>query len=403
MFTAMLAGIPLIGIGIQQTGPPPATAVVMGASAFEKPLLGPRMTANTEPWQLSDRPVLTLGAVEGTGPDVFGSVAGAVRLSSGAVMIADGKGLNVRLFSSDGEFLNSTGRRGGGPGEFQTMQSMGRCAGDSVFIYDPAQFRVSVFASSGTLARIVDVREATNSGAPPYAFFCNNAGVIAFLHRPPPRPPAGEGPHRDDVAITLVLRDGAVVHLGNFPASERYFDGSQDFPRPLGRRTSIAIGSDVVYLGTGDYVGTGDAFEVAVFSLRGERTRTVRETIPRTSVTATHVAQFINEQVARRSSQDARRAAREFYAGLEYPATFPAFGRLMVDPAANLWIEQYTVPGEEVTLWRVYSRGGAPISTLELPTGFQLMEAGADYVLGVWRNYLGVEFVRIYELIKSSK
>ncbi|MGH7720879.1 MAG: hypothetical protein ACREON_18790 [Gemmatimonadaceae bacterium] len=374
MFGIVPGWIALIAIGVQQG--PPARA-----------------------WRLSEHAVLTLGAVDGTGPDVFGRVAGASRLSSGAVMAADGMSVDVRLFSDRGRLLNRAGGRGEGPGEFRTILSMRRCAGDSVFVYDPASFRVSVFGPNGNFARAIDVRKAADTDAPPYEFFCGSAGVTAYLHRSL-APPVREGPRRPDVTITVVQRNGAVTQLGRFPASERYFDGSNDFPRPLGKLTSVAIGSDAVYVGTGDHVGAADAFEIAVFSLRGERVGTVRETRSRTRVTRAHIARFIDEQIARRSGQVDERALHRRYAGFEYPTIFPAFARLMVDPADNLWIEQYPLPGEDARAWRVYSRAGAAISTVEMPEGFRLMEAGDDYVLGTWRDDLDVQFVRVYRLIK---
>jgi hypothetical protein len=46
----------------------------------------------------------------------------------------------------------------------------------------------------------------------------------------------------------------------------------------------------------------------------------------------------------------------------------------------------------------VFDVDGRRIATVELPERFNLMDAGADYVLGVWRDDLDVEHVQAFEL-----
>ena len=41
-------------------------------------------------------------------------------------------------------------------------------------------------------------------------------------------------------------------------------------------------------------------------------------------------------------------------------------------------------------------------NTVVRPPGFRPHDIGADYVLGVWRDELGIEFVRMYDLIEVS-
>lgn len=334
--------------------------------------------------------------------DAFGRVAGAVRQSTGPLVIADGLSLDLRLFTDTGEPVKRVGRRGDGPGEFRTILSLRRCAGDTSFVYDPARLRVSVFGPDGALSRIIDVRATVQAAAPPYDFFCSRNGVLAFVHRaaaPPPRP----GPHRPIVAITVIHRDGARVPLGTFPSSERYFDGSQDFPRPFGKVTSVAMASDAMYVGTGNHLtGHEDQFEIPVYSLQGAQVRTVRGSLPRRRVTAAQIAGYVEDQVARRRGRGDQRTQRQFYRSLQYPETLPAYGRLLVDPMDNLWVEEYRPPGDSVGRWHVYGPTGWYVGAVNMPEGFDLLEAGRDYVLGVWRNPDQVEFVRLYALSRPG-
>ena len=345
-------------------------------------------------WALSKEPLLAVGSQNGERAELFSRIAGAVRLSSGAIAVADRDSRQLRLFSPSGARLTATGRQGAGPGEFRVISGLRRCAGDSIAVYDVALLRISIFGPSGSYVRAIDPRAWSAEGLPPYDFWCNAAGVFAAVHRSG-APPAGPGPRRPLVAITVSALGRPVVTLGAFPASERYFLDSEDIPRPLGKITSIAIASDVVY------VGTGDAFEVAVYSLGGERLAPVHEGRPQAPVTRSDIAAYIEDQVERRSgSRFDRKAVEQFYGRLEFPKTFPAYGRLLVDPMENLWIEDYPIPGQGVRGWSIYSRRGGRMAQLRVPSNLEIVDLGPNNVVGIWRDRLGVESVRVFGLRK---
>jgi hypothetical protein len=343
-------------------------------------------------WRVSERPTLSIGSRDGQGPEVFGLIVGAVRLSSGSVLVADGMGLELRLFSPTGKLLGISGGKGGGPGEFRSIKALHRCAGDSVFVYDPALFRISVFNPDGVFVRTVDLRKSSPNGFPPYDFWCHPSGVLTFIHRSTD-PPNGEGPLRPNVEISLVGVNNSAISLGTFPASERYFQGRSVGPRHLGKETTVAVGSHSVY------VGTGDAFEVAVFSLHGERVGTLREARRPIPVTTAQVNAYIKESIA--GAVRANTAGYEqFFRGLEWPKVYPAYRKLMVDGSDNLWIEEYPIPGRDNRDWTIYDQSGLKLAMITLPRNFRLVEIGRDYVLGVWRDELDVDYLRVYTLIK---
>jgi hypothetical protein len=359
------------------------------------PVGWPEAQAPSAIWRLSDRPLLSLGSRDTAGPALFGKVVGAVRQGSGAVLVADRLNRELRLFSASGELMKVVGRFGAGPGEFRAISSLRRCSADSAFVYDLALRRVSVFDPSAAYVRAIDPGIWSLDGIPPYDFWCNSHGTLAVLHRSS-EPPRGPGPRRPQVAITLVAPNGGLVRLGNVPASERYFHGSEDIARPLGKVTSIALGTTVVY------VGTGDAFEVSQFSLQGERLGMVRETRSPINVTPAHVTQYISDLHDRRSGPGTldKKTREAIYRDLEYPKTFPAYSRLIVDPSDNLWIEDYPVPGATDRGWSVFSKGRFAIARMRVPSNFEILEIGSDHVLGIWRDDLDVEYVRVYRLAK---
>ena len=355
-------------------------------------------TGSVHSWTLSPSPVIEIGAAEHEGPDLFGQVVGVVRTSDGHIAVADGLTRELRVFDLAGQHIATAGRVGEGPGEFRTMRPPMRCAEDSVFVWDPNLQRVSVFTSAGDYAR--SFRDASVRAAHPdwpgWKMTCNREGVVvASTRNVSDLRPVHEGPTRIEMGIQLTsLRSGAGVDLGRVPGDEFYFAQGTLAPRPLGMMTLVAIGSSRIY------VSTGDDFRISVFTLDGDRLDPIGEPLTRVPLNRRRVDAFIDEAV--RTSRNGEKA-RSFYQGLEYPDKLPCYSQLLVDPDENLWVELYAEPGDHGgRSWRVYDREGSLESQVQMPRGFEVFEVGGDYVLGVWRNDVGVDFVRMYNLTKPD-
>jgi hypothetical protein len=63
----------------------------------------------------------------------------------------------VKVYDSDGRFLQTLGQRGGGPGEFEGIIAMEVSPGDSLFVLDAALMRYTVFSPELALVRTADV------------------------------------------------------------------------------------------------------------------------------------------------------------------------------------------------------------------------------------------------------
>lgn len=341
-------------------------------------------------WRLAQQPAFSIGQRDGDSPAAFGNVVGVAEIGAG-VVVADGQAMALKFFDRAGRSTSVSGRVGGGPGEYRTIKSIHRCGADSLFVYDPGAMRLSVLSSKGTYLRAIDVRSLSASGAPPYEIACNPNGVFAYTHRAP-MPPSGVGPRRPSVAITLSSRDGGDVTLGTFPASERYFDGSNDFPRPFGKVTSVAVGTEIVVIGTGE----GDS--LLVVSLRDRARRVVRIIRPVRRLTSEHISEFVADQLARRVGRADTASLRQFYSALEYPATLPPYRRIILDAADRLWVEDYALPGAKTVRWTILDREGRVLATLSCPSNFEFAEVGMNSVRGVWRDELGVQWIREYDI-----
>jgi hypothetical protein len=81
------------------------------------------------------------------------------------------------------------------------------------------------------------------------------------------------------------------------------------------------------------------------------------------------------------------------------PSTMPYFSRLEIAADHTVWLMEYQAfRAEPVTGWTVFSSEGDWLGEVELPPAFTVHEFGEHDVLGVWRDKLGVEFVRRYSI-----
>jgi DNA-binding beta-propeller fold protein YncE len=99
--------------------------------------------------------LLTLGTagVAGEGSNTFNRPSDVQVAPNGDVFVADGHGgaSNARIvkFSADGRFIKAWGRKGSGPGEFDTPHSLAMDSQGRLFAADLRNFRVQIFDQDG--------------------------------------------------------------------------------------------------------------------------------------------------------------------------------------------------------------------------------------------------------------
>ena len=75
---------------------------------------------------LDATPVASVGALEGTGPDVFGSITAAAGDADGNIYVLDGRAQEALVFDAAGDFVQRLGGRGEGPEEFLDARDLER-------------------------------------------------------------------------------------------------------------------------------------------------------------------------------------------------------------------------------------------------------------------------------------
>ena len=99
--------------------------------------------------------LMTFGkaGVAGSGPDAFNGPSDVVIAPNGDVFVADGHGgeTNARIvkFSKDGKFIKAWGKKGSGPGEFDSPHSLAMDSRGRLFVADRSNNRIQIFDLDG--------------------------------------------------------------------------------------------------------------------------------------------------------------------------------------------------------------------------------------------------------------
>jgi DNA-binding beta-propeller fold protein YncE len=99
--------------------------------------------------------LMTLGkaGVAGSGPDTFNGPCDVAVAANGDIFVADGHGgdTNARVvkFSKDGRFIKAWGKRGSGPGEFDTLHRLAMDSKGRLFVADRGNNRIQIFDQDG--------------------------------------------------------------------------------------------------------------------------------------------------------------------------------------------------------------------------------------------------------------
>jgi sugar lactone lactonase YvrE len=101
------------------------------------------------------RVLLTLGkaGVAGDGQDTFNQPSDVVTAPNGDIFVADGHGgdSNARIvkFSKEGKFIKAWGKKGTGPGEFDTPHGLAFDTNGRLFVADRSNSRIQIFNQDG--------------------------------------------------------------------------------------------------------------------------------------------------------------------------------------------------------------------------------------------------------------
>lgn len=356
-----------------------------------------------EAWRVSAEPVLDVGVADGDPAYQFGGVAGAVRLGDGRIVVADRQAGQLRWFDAAGRHLRTAGGSGGGPGEFATLHAVVRLPGDSVAAWDLRASRLSVFSPEGVFVRALTLRPPEGAmllqvdGA-----FADGSLLAAPWGSLVMR--AGASAARDTAPVLRYAADGSAADtLGRFPgASIVTVTGPENGGWAM--RSAVPFGPETHHAAHGDllFVADSERYEVAVYGADGALRRRIRAPRPPEPLTAEEVRRYRDEQLAASGAGDERSATERLLEATPFPRTKSAFADMRVDAEGAVWLREHAIGSGAPGRWTVFGADGALLGTVQTPAGLRVLEIGRDHLLGIWRDELDVEHVRLYRLERTA-
>ncbi len=349
-----------------------------------------------------------IGVVEGDEPFIFSSIVGAGRLRDGSVVVGDARTREIRVFDSLGRHVRSFGGSGGGPGEFSQLSSMSVSAGDTVIAWDVRTRRQTMFLQDGTVVKsiplqkvrgfILDMERLVSGdqiattmvlgrGRPPQ--LNQEPGIIldsiAIIHLD------SVGNFRDTLAVLAHNERAHVSSVGSGAVSQA------SIARPFGFRTHLVVKDSMVVF------GPNTRYEVFFLQPGAGLGKVVRSSIRPGTITQAElgrVTDHLRKTVG--ESPIASNLAEVVFDIAPPPEKKPAFGALKVTNSGGLWVGRYHYFTDSISVWDVFDEGGRYVGYVRSPTGLEILEIDADYLVGVRKDDFDVPFVYVFTLIPGE-
>lgn len=324
------------------------------------------------------------------------TLVGAVVVSSrGETVITQPEEGCLRVFDRSGKLIETFGRKGGGPGEFEGISYIG-FRGDTLWVADPILNRITLFNRQWkllrTLSTSVVLEERAASGAGLWSrlvatSYLRNGGIL-LVDRTPARGRRLAG--STQVAI-LGPHDTLPREIGYLDLTRGMVEFSSGdnigvYRNPYGQNDLIATAPDGSYLALVSFAEQGnDPSEYSVRLLGADGRATFDRRFPkgRSTLSASDLDRAA-DSVIRESRllsnlpDDAKRAYRRALTGTRY---VPSVNALVVTTAGRVWLK--TQGERALDIWTVLSPRGMVERLITLPADPRRRVLFADDV-GFW-------------------
>ncbi len=370
-------------------GEPPAIAT-------ESDSAGVRILMSAQPqaeWQLSEEPFLDLGSSNEAGPTQFFQIEGALFLAEDRFVVANRGTEQLRFFMNDGSFLGAAGGDGRGPEEFRGLSWIATI-GDSLLAHDWGNDRISVRDQSGVYGRSFRLEWTSGLLAP--LILMNDGTLLALSVR------SMTELHQAGTQVELGLvsqhrpTGARIDSVGRYPVSHRVVHRDGDLQTTVG----LPLSSDAAFApsDSGFCYVFGPAAQVSCYDPEGHLTLIARVDSAAKPVSPDVVDRAFEHELerARQARNEPReRALLRARSSMSFPDYLPAFTDLLADDQGRLWARRHALPGQAQTEWWVFEEGRW-LARLPVDAALEVMDVRGNRILGLWRDYLGVERIRLY-------
>jgi hypothetical protein len=357
-------------------------------------------------WMVAPEPVLSIGTFQGDPIYQLFQVQGAKRLGDGRIAVANAGSGEIRFFDGQGSFLAAVGRKGEGPGEFERPALVGVFGGDTLVVVDNQLRRISLVHPEEGFLESTRLSDDLGGGGFPWGMFADRTLVLGggFYFSSAGGIELSSGFSRRATNYQSADLDGELVtDFGEFPGSEFFMQiqnqggGAISMMArliPFGKHAMQAVAPDRFYY------ASGDLWEIQAFDPAGELRRLIRFARDPMPVRSEDLEALIQEEIAELGEPSEAPGVRAAYEEMPVPDVMPALAGLHADALGYLWVEEYRRPGDDTPVFDILDPDGAHVGRVTLPEGMEILEVGDDYLLALYQDELGVEYVKVLTLLR---
>jgi len=344
--------------------------------------------------ELDTIPVVSIGGPDASGPEQFFRVQGVHVDGGDRLWVADGQSGELRIFEADGTHWKTRGGSGEGPGEFLQIRLLGATKADSVLLGDSRVDRITVFDPEGEFVRTERLPSSERPAPRPFDVFPDGS-VLGQLRRVLMAPSLEPG---------QILRDSVElvrVRLGTRSA-EPYGSGAGPLWLWTGRSQipiAFTVNASFDVVGEDVHLVSGPDFRVHVLNDDGLRAAYGVERQARSVGDADldSYRRFVNEYLPEAMWAEYLEALSHE----EGPSHLPGYDRVIASRDGHVWAQVYESDPSAPHDWDVFDGEGRFSGRVHVWSGFYPMVITRNAIVGVWRDTLGVEFIRKYRLTRK--
>ena len=264
----------------------------------------------------------------------LGAIFDIIALPNREVGVLNGN--DIKIFDDGGKYLRSLGRKGGGPREFQTaVREICIAPGGRGLAIESTAPRAGVLSPKNELVGTI-----TYPGMATYGGCLGDGRFVSILERLP-----GTGQSGPMGRFGVIDFNGRLVgELGQLPVG--------------GQASLLPTEVSVVGHAGNVYVGDGRKFEYRVYDANGKLHRIVRTSDRLLPFRQSDAEAVMTMRLPRGIPANAKEEVLGQMRSIPRPAYWPAYSRLVVDPAGRVWLSDPPRSPSVPASWAVFDPKG---------------------------------------------
>jgi len=342
-----------------------------------------------------------------------------VWLGDGTIAVGDAQTRHVRFFTPDGVEVATVGGRGGGPGEFEGIAAVWPLSTDAVAVWDDWLVRTSIVSPAGVIGDPVRIEIAGKRAKPTPLGWAPDGRLIVVSDS---RRLEDRDRYRGELEIFTYAADGSSGSpVLTVPGVEMWNwvweNGTTPLPVPFGKSTVLALGDYAIYVGVNEADGDGDDgtrdYQVDRYDLTGQLTLRIRLERDPLPLDEAAIEAYKQAERDKAITGEGGKGPTDIWGRIAddapYPERLPFYDSILIDDGGRLWVRDYQPDVDSPSRWTIFggerraSPGGVAqghvSAVAHLPARFRLTAIRGSSVLGVARDGLDVEYVRVYHLM----